>query len=319
MKTLTTLVATALLILAFPGWANGHGASPLVEPEWLKGQLERDDLVVLDVRNALDGGGHDTYLESHIPGALHSDYLEAGWRTERNGVPAQLPAVESLEALIRELGISNDDHVVITSAGTDGLDFGSATRIYWTFKVLGHDRVSILNGGFRGWQAAGLPVASGGHERPTSDFQAAFRPEMVGTTEALVTWQDRGAQLVDNRPREQFLGHAGHPAARAYGTIPEAKNVEEARLIIDESGRAVDSGQLQQLLAEAGVDPDREIVTFCNTGHWASVGWFALSEIAGHNDVLMYDGSMVEWSASPERPLQVERQGLARLVDRLFN
>lgn len=275
--------------------------------------------MVLDVRNALDGGGHDTYLEGHIPGAIHSDYLKAGWRTERQGVPAQLPDVASLERLIRELGISNDDHVVITAAGTDGLDFGSAARIYWTFKVLGHDRVSILNGGFRAWQEAGLPVATGGHERPRSDFAADFRPEMVGTTERLLEWRERGAQLVDNRPQAHYLGRGGHPAARAHGTIPGAKNVEEARLIVDESGRAVDSQRLQQLLAEAGVDPQREIVTFCNTGHWASVGWFALSEIAGHDDVLMYDGSMVEWSADAERPLQVERQGLARLIERFFN
>src|SRR3546814_3005161 len=78
--------------------------------------------------------------------AVYSNYLRSGWRTEMDGVPAQLPRQETLEALIGELGIANDSHVVVVSAGTDALDISSAARVYWTFKVIGHDRVSILDG-----------------------------------------------------------------------------------------------------------------------------------------------------------------------------
>src|SRR3546814_13081020 len=79
-----------------------------------------------------------------------------------DGVPAQLPRQETLEALIGELGIANDSHVVVVSAGTDALDISSAARVYWTFKVIGHDRVSILDCGYRAYAAApATPMETG--------------------------------------------------------------------------------------------------------------------------------------------------------------
>src|SRR3546814_13152996 len=85
--------------------------------------------------------------------AVYSNYLRSGWRTEMDAVPAQLPRQETLEALIGELGIANDSHVVVVSAGTAALDLSTAARVSWTFKVIGHDRVSILDGGYRAYAA----------------------------------------------------------------------------------------------------------------------------------------------------------------------
>src|SRR3546814_20699043 len=74
--------------------------------------------------------------------AVYSNYLRSGWRTEMDVVPAQLPRPETLEALIGELGIANDSHVVVVSAGTDPLDISRAAPAHWTFNVTGHHRES---------------------------------------------------------------------------------------------------------------------------------------------------------------------------------
>ena len=82
----------------------------------------------------------------------------------------------NLETLIGGLGIGNDDHVIIVPAGVNAVDFGSATRVYWTFKILGHDKVSILDGGYALWEAQGRTLESGSNRRAPKTFEARYRP-----------------------------------------------------------------------------------------------------------------------------------------------
>ena len=122
--------------------------APLVSTAWLKQHLQDPDVLVLDVRSAIDGGGAEAYQKGHIPGAIHSDYDKAGWRVTRGGVPFMLPTLAELEKLIGELGIDEDTHVVVVPAGVHYTDFGAAARTYWTLKVAGVSKVSILDGGY---------------------------------------------------------------------------------------------------------------------------------------------------------------------------
>ena len=92
------------------------------------------NLVVLDIRSAIDGGGAQAYAAAHIPGSVHSDYDKAGWRVTRNNVPFMVPTVPELEKLIGDLGIDETSHVVVVPAGVNVLDFGSAARTYWNFE-----------------------------------------------------------------------------------------------------------------------------------------------------------------------------------------
>lgn len=303
------------LTLVVPATSFARDFGPLVSVDWLAASLDADDLVVVDVRSAIDGSDREDFEAGHIPGAVYSSYTGAGWRQTSDGVPGLLPEVEDLEHLIGGLGIDNDTDVVIVPAGVGSTDFGSAARIYWTFRVLGHDRVAILNGGHRAWVEGGHDVETGWNEAEPAEFAADFRPELIADADAVEEARQAGVQLVDNRPAEQYLGREAHPAARAAGTIPGARNLEQQKLTHEGTAFMIDDETLGALMAEAGIEDGGRTITFCNTGHWAAIGWFALSEIAGHDNVAMYDGSMVDWSRDENRPLQTERRGLGVILD----
>ncbi|QFU01928.1 Putative thiosulfate sulfurtransferase [Halomonas sp. THAF5a] len=280
--------------------------SPLVEADWLAERLGHEDLVVLDVRSSIDDGGDRAGFEAaHIPGSVYSSYTEAGWRETRNEVAGLLPSVESLEALIGGLGIDNDDTVVIVPAGTGATDFGSAARIYWTFKVLGHDEVAILDGGFAGWQAQQHEIASGATPPPdAADFQGRLDPTLIATTEEVQAARESQAQLVDARPADYFRGETQSPAATAPGTIPGARNLPFHRLLTQrQQAWYLDDEVLGARINDAELDRGAPTVAFCNTGHWAAIDWFVLSEVAGFDRVRLYDGSMAEWTRREDLPL----------------
>ncbi|PWG65759.1 sulfurtransferase [Spiribacter halobius] len=317
MNRFTRLVGSAVLTagLAPALAAAGPAVTPLVDTGWLQSNLDAEDLVVLDVRSAIDGSDRSDFERAHIPGAVYSSYTGGGWRVTENGVPGKLPPVEDLEALIGGLGIDNDDTVVIVPAGSGSTDFGSAARVYWTFKVLGHDDVAILNGGHRAWVQADGALETGPVEAVGTSFEADFRPELLATTEEVEAALEADHQLVDARPAPQYEGEAKHPAARSAGTIPGAASLEERLLVQEGTAQFVDRERVFELVEVAGIRTDERIVTFCNTGHWAATAWFALSEVAGYEDVAMYDGSMTEWTQDESRPLALAQRALSRLLE----
>jgi thiosulfate/3-mercaptopyruvate sulfurtransferase len=316
-RTLSIMAGT--LLIAFQ--AQAADLTPLVDGDWLDAHLGDDNLVILDVRSAIDDGGdRDSFEAAHIPGSLYSNYIEDGWRESRNDIAGLMPAVEDLENLISALGIGNDDTVVIVPGGTGETDFGSAARIYWTFKVLGHDTVAILNGGFAGWEQQGFEVASGSSPSPeTADFQASLREELIATTEEVEAARSSQAQLVDARPSDYFSGDNKSPAARVAGTIPGSTNLPHHTMMRGQDNAFfLDVDGLQARINEAELDRNTQTIAFCNTGHWAATDWFVLSEMAGFDNVSMYDGSMAAWTASDARPVQVAKRGLGKLLD-FFN
>lgn len=90
----------SVLFIVFSSLAVADDNTPaLVDADWLAANLERDDLVVLDVRSGIDNGGdRSTFEQGHIPGAVYSSYTGDGWRENRDGVTGVLPPVRSWSA-----------------------------------------------------------------------------------------------------------------------------------------------------------------------------------------------------------------------------
>ena len=300
------LLIAAAVALATAGSAVAAGVEPLVTLRWLQVHHTSSDVVVLDIRSAIDGGGVDAYARGHIPGAVHSDYDKGGWRVTRNGVPFMLPSAAELEALFSDLGIDEDIHVVVVPAGVHVLDFGAAARVFWTLKVAGHRRVSILDGGFAAWKAdPASPIETGMNRPEPKIFTVAFDHSLLAPIDDVEQASKSGeATLLDARPARFFTGKEKAPAAKAYGHIPRAINLDSAAFYDPGSNRLRSATELSAISASL---PQGPIVSYCNTGHWASTNWFVLSEMLGRKDVRLYSGSMVEWTADAGRPVASPR------------
>ena len=278
------LIAAAALLLAAAGSAHAEEWKKLLTPEELASLA---DVTVVDIRGA------DAYAEAHVPGAVNAPYPE--WRGPADN-PGEVITDEALTALLQGAGLEKADRVVITHAGKDQTDFGAAARVYWTLKSAGFEEIAILNGGVNEWVAAGEPVSTEAPEITPSDETFALSDEWMIDREgiAAVVRGERQAALVDARPTPFFRGETKHNAANAPGTLQGAESFPFAAFFEGESTSIGDDARAGDVAKTVGGDSE-EIVSFCNTGHWAATNWFALSELAGKDNVKLYPESMVGW------------------------
>ncbi|MDO9319082.1 MAG: rhodanese-like domain-containing protein [Gammaproteobacteria bacterium] len=236
------------------------------------------------------------FAASHIPGAANAPYPQ--WRGPQAN-PGSLPALEKLTALVQSLGIRADTPVAIVHQGTNPADMGSATRVYWTLKSLGITDLAVVNGGFAAWTEAGLPISSVADQIAPSTFVPQWSDKWRVTTAEVETLVSEGsARLIDARPDGFFKGlqsSAGRP-----GTIHGAGNLNFESWF--DGNRMKELPQMSSILSSYPVQEAPLTVSFCNTGHQASVNWFVLSELQGVPNTRLYAESMAEWSLT-DRPM----------------
>ena len=291
----------AALLLTGAAHAERLTDKPLVDAAWLTEHLGNESLVVLDIRDVAETV--DPYAAGHVPGAVAARYSEAGWRVPVNNVPGMLPPTEQIEATIAALGVNDDSQVVIIPAGSSASEFGGATRVYWTFKVLGHDAVTILDGGYAAWTKANGAVSTDAVTPVAGDFKAEFRPELLAGVEEVTAAIESDANLIDARTVAQFIGQEKTNTVQTLGHIPTAVNINFDKFYDAQNASFASPETIKQLAEAAGVANESDFIAFCNTGHLASIAWFGLSEVEGLKNVRLYDGSMSEWTADPSRPV----------------
>jgi len=296
MKTpLKMLLMAAALMLSGIAFA----AEPLVDVAWVKSNLDKDNVVFIDFRSKA------AYLRAHIPGAVHSQYggPKSEWRISKDGVPGFVKDPAQIGAHLGSIGIGNDTHVVLVPAGKSSSDMGVGTRAFWTLQLLGHDNISLLNGGMNAYlkeldanKKPANPLEKGAASPAAKTFTVNLRKEMLVDADAVEAMSKSGVVLVDNRPNDQYSGVNRHGKSKASGTIPGALNISQSWMTTNGQGNFRSTDVLKKLYSAAGVPTTGEQVSFCNTGHWASVGWFVSSQLLGNKQAKMYDGSMVDWT-----------------------
>ncbi|MDA8419801.1 MAG: sulfurtransferase [Pseudomonadota bacterium] len=277
---------------------------PLVDAAWVASHTCKPGILMLDIRNPIGGGGDLTaYLRGHVPCAVYSNYANGGWRIKVAGAPGMVPPVASLEKLIGGLGISNATRVIIYSGGNNATDMGGAARVFWTFKYLGDNNISILDGGYGAYVAGKHPVQAGFNKPVPATFTAHLRPELLATEQDVQHAMKSGIPLVDNRPSAQYLGINRTNVVVRSGTIPGARNLPENWITRNDGGMFRSAKSLRGLYKVAGVSTTGRQITFCNTGHWAALGWFTSYELLGDKQARMYAGSMSQWSRNQSLPV----------------
>jgi thiosulfate/3-mercaptopyruvate sulfurtransferase len=274
----------------------------LTETEDLAAELDAPDIVIIDASWHMPDekrDAHAEYLEEHIPGAIFFDIDEIA--DTKSKLPHMLPPPEKFSSRMRSMGIGDGARIVVY----DSKGMFSAPRVWWTFRVMGHDDVTVLNGGLPKWKREGLPLESGEPRlRSTRHFTSRRNADLVrDVSDIKALLRDRSAEIVDARSADRFEGRAPEPrAGLRSGHIPGAHNVPYGKLL-NQDGTLKSSAELEAAFAEAGVDLTKPVVTSCGSGITASLLALALANI-GHRRTAVYDGSWAEWGADQTLPVE---------------
>lgn len=288
-------VATALLFAAHATVAGAQGElSPLLSPAELTEIREEAAPLILDIRAPGSADDDGTYAAGHIEGAVNAPY--ALFRGPADN-PGQLPTEAELTKTLQSLGVTADRPTVITYQGASVSDFGAAARVYWTLKSSGVSDLAILNGGINAWTEAGLTLDREAVTPERSAIEVSFSDRWLATEEDVlaVVSGDAQATLVDARPESFYEGRDWHDAAASPGTLPQAQYFTHSNWF-GVGPAIIDAAAARDLAQSAGYADDETLISFCNTGHWTTTNWFALSELAGIETVKLYPESMVGWS-----------------------
>lgn len=274
----------------------------LIETDELARDLGAPDLVIIDATWYMPNEGKDAhaeYLGEHIPGALFFDIDEIA--DTKSTLPHMLPPPEKFSSRMRGMGVGDGSRIVVY----DSRGLYSAARVWWTFRVMGVDDVSVLNGGLPKWRREGLPLERGAPpNRTTRHFTARRNLELVrDLSDMKALLKDKSAQIIDARAPERFAGKAPEPrAGLRSGHIPGSHNVPFGKLL-NQDGTLKSAPELQRLFEQAGVGLNKPVVTSCGSGITASVLALGLAEL-GHRRTSVYDGSWSEWGADQSLPIE---------------
>lgn len=270
----------------------------LVSVEWLEHHRGDDRLQIVDASWHLPGSGRvgaDEFGKGHIPGAVFFDIDRVA--DPNTDLPHMLPSADDFAGSVGALGIGNEDTVVVY----DALGLFSAARVWWMFRVFGHQRVAILDGGLPAWISAGYPLEAGWPEPEPAAFDAQLHTDAVWYLDDVGhNLQSEEALVLDARSADRFAGRTSEPRpGLRVGHIPGSVSLPYDRLLDRATGRLRAPEELRALFAGTERTP---VVCSCGTGVTACVLAFGLHRI-GHDKIAVYDGSWTEWGGRSDTPV----------------
>jgi thiosulfate/3-mercaptopyruvate sulfurtransferase len=273
----------------------------IVSTEWLARHLGSPDIAIVDASWHMPAAARSAKAEfaaGRIPGAQFFDIDEIA--DTDSPLPHMLPSPEKFSSRMRKMGIGDGKKVV----AYDAAGLFSAARVWWMFKVFGHDDVAVLDGGLPKWKAEGRPLDEDPPLPPQErHFTARYQAMMVrDKTEVAAALKAGTAQIADARSGPRFRGEEPEPRAHVRaGHMPGARNVHYARLL-NPDGTLKSEAEIAALFASAGIDVSKPVITSCGSGVTAAMLTLGLTLI-GARDHAVYDGSWTEWGGDTDSPV----------------
>jgi thiosulfate/3-mercaptopyruvate sulfurtransferase len=270
----------------------------LVDADWVEAHGSDPGVVLVEVDE--DTSAYD---KGHIANAIKID-----WRKDlQDPVRRDFVDRHGFEELLSGRGISNDDLVILYGGNNNWF----AAYAYWYFRLYGHDKVKLLDGGRKKWELDSRDLVTEVPDRPKTSYHAkeqdaslrAFRDEVVAAIGKL--------NLVDVRSPDEFSGKLLAPAhlpqeqAQRAGHIPTAKNVPWSKAANDDGTFKSDDDLRKLYRDEAGLDFSKDTIAYCRIGERSAHTWFVLHELLGQDHVKNYDGSWTEYGSLVGVPIEL--------------
>ncbi|MDR0786411.1 MAG: sulfurtransferase [Gemmatimonadota bacterium] len=272
----------------------------LVTTEWLAEHLNDPSIKVLESNE--DVLLYDT---GHVPGAQNLD-----WHADLND-PLERDYLEpaGFAALVSRLGITPDTTVVFYGDKNNWW----ATYALWVFRLFGHDKVKIVDGGRKKWVDEGRELSTGTPKYPATDYPLPTRDDakIRAFREDVFAHLSTTGKRIDVRSPDEYSGLKLHmpeypqEGAMRGGHIPGAKSVPWARAINPDTGEFKSADELRAIYEnEAGLSKGDDVIAYCRIGERSSHTWFVLTYLLGYDKVRNYDGSWTEWGNLVRAPIE---------------
>ncbi len=279
----------------------------LVETDWLAERLDDPKVLVFDCTTHLIPDPKITYQvvpgradfeKAHVPGAQFID-VQADVSDTSQRLRFMAPGADAFTAAMRRFGVNEDSRVVLYSTA----NMWWATRVWWLLRMFGFDNAAVLNGGFQKWQREDRPIESGpARSRSPGDFAVrAVRPLMIAREQVRNAIGDPGTCTINALTPQQHAGSGGNSYGRP-GHIAGSVNLPAAHLLDPADNTLLPADELRARFAAIGA-LDKRVITYCGGGIAASADALALAML-GHQDVVLYDGSLSEWAPDPALPME---------------
>lgn len=292
-----TAIATATL-LSLAGATGASASDALVSAHWVQDNLKNPNVKIFEV--SVDPG---VFERGHIPGAQNLN-----WHTDLvDPTRRDIADREAFEKLLRQAGVDKDSTIILYGDNNNWFAAWGA----WVFETYGlGDRVKLLDGGRKLWEAEGLPLDTVAIETKGSNIELPDRDPAIRARFSDVVAVAEGKhdiKLIDIRSADEYNGKIFAPdgvkelSVRA-GHIPGAVNVPWGT-IVNKDGTFKSADEIKAIYAEKGIDGSKPVITYCRIGERSSHTWFALKKILGY-DVKNYDGSWTEYGNAVGVPVK---------------